>query len=429
MAKNRPTAHKNKKHLARLEIERRQTKAILYSAIAVVVVIVLLVGYGILDSTVLQARKVVATVGGQEITVRDLQIRTRMRREQMIQAYISYAQFSQLYGFDLSAQMDELVSQLNDPVSIGQLMLSDLIDSVLLSQEAERRGITITDAEMEEAIQSGFDYYPDGSPTPTLTPTPVVYSTLSPKQLAMVTLTPTASPTPTITEVAATPTATQAANAAPTVTPFPEPTATPYTEEGFKLAYQQNLDKLKTVNANEEDYRKVVRQDLIRRKLFEIITADVKPEKEEVWTRHILVGTKEEAQAIIARLAEGEDFGSLAMELSIDTGSGTKGGDLGWATYETFVPEFSAAAFALEVGEISEPVESQFGWHIIQVIGHEMRPMTADEFEQAKQAAFDEWLAGLREATEIIYTDGWDQYVPDDPDLYEAVQDVFGTGQ
>ncbi|MEW5829009.1 MAG: peptidylprolyl isomerase [Chloroflexota bacterium] len=436
MAKNRPTAHKNKKHLARLEIERRQTKAITITAIAVVVIVALLIGYGILDTTVLQARKVVATVGGAEITVHDLQVRTRMRREQLIQAYISYAQFSQLYGFDLSAQMSQIEAELSDPLAVGQVMLEELIDGTLLSQEAERRGITVSEAELDEAIRGAFEFYPDGSPTPTITPTPVAYSTLSPEQIALVTLTPTPTatvePSPTATieaEASPTPTAAQPADATPTVTPFPEPTATPYTEEGFQQAYQENIDKLKTVNASEADYRRVVREDLLRKKLFEIVTADVKPESEQIWVRHILVETEEEANQIYDRLMKGDDFGALAIEFSTDTVSGPNGGDLGWAKYETFVPEFADAAFALEIGGISKPVQSDFGWHVIQAIGHEMRPMTTEEFDQAKQTVFDEWLADLRLQTEIVYVEGWDQYVPSDPDLDQVLQGMSGTGQ
>jgi len=434
MAKNRPIVHKSKKHLARLEIERRQTKAIIATAITVVVIVVLLIGYGILDTTVLQARKVVATVAGEEITVHDLQVRTRMRREQLIQTYISYAQFSQLYGFDLNAQMSQIETELSDPLAVGQTMLDELIDGTLLSQEAGRRGITVSETELDEAIRAAFEFYPDGSPTPTLTPTPVVYSTLSPAQIAMVTLTPTPTetvePSPTATlEAEASPTATQAADATPTVTPFPDPTATPYTEAGFQQAYQENLDKLKTANASEADYRRVVREDLLRKKLFEIVTADVKPETEQVWVRHILVKTEEEANQIYDRLMKGDDFGALAIEFSTDTVSAPKGGDLGWNKYETFVPEFADVAFALKIGEISQPVKSDFGWHVIQAIGHEMRPMTADEFDQAKQAAFDEWLADLRLKTDIVYVEGWEQYVPSDPDLYKVLQGMSGAGQ
>jgi peptidyl-prolyl cis-trans isomerase C len=87
---------------------------------------------------------------------------------------------------------------------------------------------------------------------------------------------------------------------------------------------------------------------------------------EEIHARHILVNTKEEAEALIERLDDGEDFAALAQEASIGP-SGPDGGDLGFFKKEDMVPEFADAAFALEPGEISGPVESPFGWHVILV--------------------------------------------------------------
>lgn len=79
---------------------------------------------------------------------------------------------------------------------------------------------------------------------------------------------------------------------------------------------------------------------------------------------HILVETEEEAEALIAELGEGADFAELAQERSIGP-SGPNGGELGWFTAGMMVPTFEEAVFALSVGEVSAPVETQFGWHVI----------------------------------------------------------------
>ena len=100
---------------------------------------------------------------------------------------------------------------------------------------------------------------------------------------------------------------------------------------------------------------------------------------EEVHARHILVNTEEEAQAAIDRLDAGEDFATVAQELSIGP-SGPDGGDLGFFKKEDMVPEFSDAAFALQLGEISGPVQSPFGWHVIRV--EERRQAEAPPLEQ-----------------------------------------------
>lgn len=96
---------------------------------------------------------------------------------------------------------------------------------------------------------------------------------------------------------------------------------------------------------------------------------------------HILVKTEEEAKAIKAELDKGADFAKLAKEKSKDPGA-ADGGDLGFFTKEQMVPEFSAVAFALEPGKISDPVKSQFGWHVIKV--EEKRDRKPPDFEQVK---------------------------------------------
>jgi peptidyl-prolyl cis-trans isomerase C len=101
------------------------------------------------------------------------------------------------------------------------------------------------------------------------------------------------------------------------------------------------------------------------RESYEEQAAKVEAE-ERARARHILVETEEEAKDIVARLAAGEDFEALAKEHSLD-GSKEFGGDLGYFTAEEMVPAFSEAAFALDVGEVSEPVKTEFGWHVIKL--------------------------------------------------------------
>jgi peptidyl-prolyl cis-trans isomerase C len=116
------------------------------------------------------------------------------------------------------------------------------------------------------------------------------------------------------------------------------------------------------------------------KKVYEDATKQVSGEK-EVRARHILVPTEDEAKAIKAELEKGGDFAKLAKEKSKDPGA-ADGGDLGFFTKEQMVPEFSAVAFALEPGKISDPVKSQFGWHVIKV--EEKRDRKPPDFEQVK---------------------------------------------
>ncbi|KAI7244482.1 hypothetical protein KC345_g12150, partial [Hortaea werneckii] len=90
-------------------------------------------------------------------------------------------------------------------------------------------------------------------------------------------------------------------------------------------------------------------------------------QEEEVRASHILVETKEEADAIVKQLKDGADFATLAKEKSADTGSKDKGGDLDFFKRADMVAEFSDAAFKLKVGETSGAVKTDYGYHIIKV--------------------------------------------------------------
>lgn len=126
---------------------------------------------------------------------------------------------------------------------------------------------------------------------------------------------------------------------------------------------------------------------------------------EEVKARHILVPTEDEAKKVAERLKKGEDFAKLAGEVSKDPGS--KDGDLGWFTAERMVPEFSKAAFALEKGALSEPVKTQFGWHVIKVEDKRVKAFPAydtvkDQIEKyVVQKAQADYIMKLRAAAKI----------------------------
>ncbi|HOB23178.1 MAG TPA: peptidyl-prolyl cis-trans isomerase [Bacillota bacterium] len=111
-------------------------------------------------------------------------------------------------------------------------------------------------------------------------------------------------------------------------------------------------------------------------------------EPETVRARHILVKTEEEAKKIIEALDAGEDFAELAKAHGLD-GTKDRGGDLGYFSYEEMVPEFSAAAFALEVGQYTkEPVQTQFGYHVIKLEErNEEKQYTLEEVKDSVQLA------------------------------------------
>src|SRR5579872_4539895 len=178
--------------------------------------------------------------------------------------------------------------------------------------------------------------------------------------------------------------------------------------EDFKkrLAFTRNRLLMDSLLAAEG---KAATTDEAMKKVYEDASKQIAGEQ-EVHARHILVPTEEEAKAVVEELKKGADFAELAKKKSKDPGA-SDGGDLGFFTKDQMVPEFSAAAFSLEPGKISDPVKTQFGWHIIKV--EEKRNRKPPDFEQVKgqietyvtRKAQADYVAKLREAAKIERTD------------------------
>lgn len=428
-----------KKHLARVERERIQTRYILISSITIIVLVIGFVAYGLLDQFILKPRRPVAVVNQERISTREFQARVRYARQNTIDQIQQTIQFMELFGDNaeitssFNTQVQQLAAQLA-PTTMGQQMLDLLVDETLIRQEASRLGITATPEEVEAEIRSLFQYYPDGTPTPQPTESAIATSTLSPTQLALVPPTPTTTivPTPTITatltispttvvtETAPTPeiTATTTQDSGPTPTLQPTSSPTPYSLEAFQANYQNYLSNLQNeLRLTENDFRSIIENQIFRRKLTEAITADLTEEQEQVWARHILVADETTAQEVLDVLEAGEGFSEVAARFSTDPSNKDTGGDLGWFSRETMDPSFSEAAFDLEIGEISQPVESQFGWHIIQTLGHEVRVLTSSEIESLRQSTFQEWLDQARQEADIEIDEAWVDVVPAEPTL------------
>lgn len=420
------TSRKHKRVSKRIQ---RQQRLLFGAGAAVVLFVILVVGYGVLNNTVLKERRPVARVNGEVITVGQFQKRVRFQRATYILQLTNDIKEAQMFAQNplfagyFAQQLQSLMSKLSDAQALGKDVLNGMVDEKLIIQEAKRRGITVTDAEVEKALQEAFGYYPNGTPTPTITPTVMPTSTLSPTQLALLPPTPTPTTLPAPPTPAASPTATAtmpAVTATPTKVP---PTPTPYTEQAYKKNLQNYLDQIeKLAGVSEKDVREILRARLYTKKLYEAITADVPRVQEQVWARHILVKDKKTAEEVRKQLLAGASWEELAKKYSQDTGTKNKGGDLGWFGRGQMVKEFEDAAFSLKIGEISQPVKTQYGWHIIQVLGHEKRPVSESTYRQLKQQAWQNWLEEARSKAKIETYDIWAKVVPTKPVLPPDVQ-------
>jgi peptidyl-prolyl cis-trans isomerase C len=174
--------------------------------------------------------------------------------------------------------------------------------------------------------------------------------------------------------------------------------------EDFKkrLAFTRNRLLMDSLLASEG---KAATTDDAMKKVYEAASKEITGE-DEVHARHILVETEDEAKAVEDELKKGADFAELAKKKSKDPGA-SDGGDLGFFTKDQMVPEFSAVAFALDPGKVSDPVKSQFGWHVIKV--EEKRKRKAPDFDQVKsqietyvtRKAQADYVGKLREAAKV----------------------------
>lgn len=380
MAKKRKKATKEltKKELRRGKKAQRQRRTILTGAAIITVVIVVLLVFGYYQEYIVKPKEPVAMVGEAPIRTNTYEKMVHYYRSNLKnQLALLQDQLASLDPNDQSTefivqyyqqQVEQLQNQLLDSQALGEQVLDDLIDDELIRQEAARRGIMVTPEEVQSEIDIQFGY--ERNP-PTPTPTPIITTTLI--------LTPT-------------------------------PTATPITLDRFQEMYATTLETLnELVGFSEADFRNIFETMLLRDKLQEAMGQEAPTIAEQVHARQIQVETEEKAQAImtlleedtddtnaldtlrllladdevkteeeiraekdtqelLAQLTESEDrFVWLAQNFSLDTGNKDDGGDLGWFSRGRMVPEFEEAAFGAPAGEITGPVETQFGWHIILV--------------------------------------------------------------
>ena len=436
MAKNpKKKAAPTKKYMAREARERRERNIVYFVSAVVVIAVLGLVLYGIVDQNFLKARRPVAIVNDEKITVSEYQGQTRLARYNLIQTAQRLYQLSQIMGNDPSSQAS-VANQLQSidgqlfPLAIGRQIIDQLVDGLLIQQEASRLGITVSEDEINKELEEVFGYYRLGTPTPTATHVLPQTSTLSPLQESLIPSTPTSSAslisTSEITTTAIVEDDTQSLESSPTptseltptLTATTGPTATPFTQQAFEEIYQDAITNLsEEYSISESDLKSGFEDHLYSVKVLDAITKDIECAQEQVWALHILIDEEVLAKNIKTRLDEGEDWSLMATTYSTDTSNKDKGGDLGWFGQGVMVPEFEQAAFKLEVGETSEPIETDFGFHVIRILGHEERPLAEDACQSMRSDNFQEWLAELRENSNVIINDFWTDVAPTEPSL------------
>ncbi len=400
MTKKRAPLRTTKKHLARAERERIQSRWLLGVTIAIAVVAIGILGYGWFDSAYVQPKKTIAIVNEDTITKGEFQGRVRIFQRELMSQLNSYVQMEQFFASDpqtiasIRELQNQIRTQLAYPEIIGQDVIVAMIREALVRQEAERMSIHVLSEDVERQIQQNFGFYPDGTPTPFPTPTP---DATRMAEIAVVSE-PTSEPSPTS-----------------TLPQTPFSTATPYVLEAYEDDYELFLDSLSAFDISESDFIAYVEAQLLEDKLREQFQPEIEDKAEHVLIQHILTLDEEIAQDALEQLESGNVWDDIVLEYSQDPSSLESSGDLGWNTLNDLVAllgQMGIAAFSAPVMEAVGPIESLQGWHILRVIDRQDREISQAAYQEAVDNAFEAWIAEVTAEAEITVIDDWLDHLP-----------------
>jgi len=349
----------SRRQLSHWQREQRQQRALFVGIGALIAAIVAVFGGTLVYDNFVRANDVVAEVGSNTITTSTLveAMRSEARRID--------AQARQQPGANAARVADQEKRQLPDRV------LNDLLDRYLIEQEARRLGVNVTPSELDDRQRlfvAEFDAAINPAPT-------------------------------------AVPTSTPEGGAAPTAagTPTPLPTSTPVPtleSAAYPAALQQFLERN---NYTEPDFREALERFVLREKVEKAFGEEqVQANQEQVHARHILVTSEDQAIEVRQQIEGGADFAEIAQQRSADPGSKANGGDLGWFARGVMEDTFQAVAFALEPGQLSSPVQTRNGFHVIQVLERSAsREVPESQLQNLRQKAFSDWLDRRRASQDV----------------------------
>jgi parvulin-like peptidyl-prolyl isomerase len=388
MAKQKAPPRETKKHVARVDLERRQRRIIIALVIAIGIIVIVLVGAGIYDTYFVKPYESVAIVNGEEIRAGHFETRVRWAQRtlvaqmgsqiELLNAFVDEPELTQT----LQGQILELQAQLSNPALLAQDVFDQMTTEAVFRQEAERRGITVSAEEIDNTIYELFDFYPDG--TPTSLPTTEGESSEEGESGS---------------------------------TDLPQPTPTVYTREDFDEDYKIFVNSLRDFRIKEVDFRDLVRNQLLQAKVQEAFQAemDIPENEEQVLVQHLIVQDEAVAEEVFQRYEDGQPWEELVLEYSEDTSTNETAGEIGWLSLGDLQGQFGQQGliiFTSPLGQVIGPLESSIGFHLIIVDGREDRPLSEFALERLTQTIYSDWVQSLRAEAEIEIIDGWEEHLP-----------------
>ncbi len=334
---------------------------------------------------------VVATVNGNNITVKEFREAVGFYRYLAISQYNYYVNMYKAYGYPIGDDFNSQFNYLTEAgkKDLGQSVLNNLVYYKILDKMAKDEGITVTDKEVSDGLRTAFGLNENADKTAS-------------SDTAETTATETTD------------------DSMMDSAEIGEPETDAEKQEASDAELQNAIDSFLTQsnqNLFGEDYlKKYSYYNALDDKVFALALADQTFEEEMVHARHILVDTEDKAKEVLDKLDAGEEWDKLASEYSIDTSTKDNGGDLGWFAKGQMVKTFEDAAWALEPGEISDPVKSDYGYHIIKSEGKEANhKLEGDALKNAQNDFYNKWRSGLTDQNKIETFDIWENNIPMQP--------------
>lgn len=409
----------SRKEYLRGQREAAQRRQVYRALAAVAALVLLIIVFALINEFVLAPNRPVATISGEEISLRDWEKRVRYERAQrVIVLENQYAAFNGDVGL-IQQFAGQQINELYLPEELGQIVIDTMVNEAVIRQAAQVRGIQVTDAEVDEFIGEAFNFYEGQSPTPLPTATATVMPTPS--------LTPI--PTAVITDVVPTNVPLPSPTAGPTATA--QPTATPVSRESFDEQLSELLVQFGELGVDRETYRSVVRAQIYVDKLTDALAEenDLAAEGEQASFYILSFGTEEEANAAVDQI-EAEDFVTVwntirSAPRTPESTSTANAFELLWrgqAELANFGAEVQSAVFNLPLDTPSDVLvqaDATTGtetFFVIQVSGREVRPLSESALDTQKRESLTTFLDG-QIAGNLEITEFWRGRVPTQPVL------------
>lgn len=411
------------RYVSRRERENFHRRLVIIGIIVAAVILVAILATGAVYQYIYLPNETLASVNGVKINKEDY---WKMRKYELITQIQQYSQIASLMSGDQATQYQQLAQQAqtelgtvkSDPVNSSTVQT--MVDNILTVNNASKAGVTITSADVDAFMKDFYSPVPSASPTPTLgaNPTAEAWASATAKANPTPTTAPTPTPAPTKSATPAASTksgtpqaaaATPKASASPSATATPAPTPTPNAVQAQATASAtQKLFKSNVLNKadmSESDFKRLVaKPEVAQQKVTYALQKQVRTSGEQIHAAHIVVKTKDAANVIEQQLKDGQDFAKLAKEKSADATTAVNGGDLGWFPKGVNTDAFDNVAFSLKVGQVSQPLQTSYGWDIIKVLGKQQdRPLDLKTLQALRGKVFQNWLDQIKKSANVSW--------------------------